>query len=162
MIVHGKSLVLGDDVNTDALHPSKFFSLDPSKVRSGFLGAIGAKEGQEPRGDLVIAGQNFGCGSSRETGAKVFQLVGIKAVVATSFARIFQRNLINLGLLALECPALQALPPGQLEDGQKIEVDLRAGRLILPTQSLPLSPLDPLHRAIIDAGGLLGYLGVGL
>lgn len=161
MKIAGKALILGDHVNTDELHPSRFFSLDDRTVRSGFLQAAAGYEqvgGSDLSGRVIVAGDNFGCGSSRETGARAFLLAGVRAVVARSLARIFSRNVRNLGLAAVECPALPALPPDV-----EVELDLARWRLLVPAGSLdlPVTPLDPLWAAVLEAGGLLPFLGLG-
>jgi 3-isopropylmalate/(R)-2-methylmalate dehydratase small subunit len=161
MRVQGKALIMGDNVNTDMLHPSRFFSLDDRTVRSGFLQAAAGYEqvgGSDLAGRVIVAGENFGCGSSRETGARVFLLAGVCAVVARSLARIFSRNVRNLGLPAVECPSLPALAPDAL-----LELDLVRGRLSVPAAALdlPLTPLDPFWVAVLAAGGLLPFLGLG-
>jgi 3-isopropylmalate/(R)-2-methylmalate dehydratase small subunit len=161
MKIQGKALVMGDNVNTDVLHPSRFFSLDDRTVRSGFLQAAAGFEqigGSARAGRVIVAGENFGCGSSRETGARAFVLAGVRAVVARSLARIFSRNVRNLGLAAVECPSLPELAPGV-----ELEVDLAHGRLVVPEASLdlPLTPLDPFWAAVLQAGGLLPFLGLG-
>ena len=159
MIIKGKALVMGDNINTDVLHPSRFFSLDNGTVRAGFLQAAEGYE-QVGRSDLsnriVIAGDNFGCGSSRETGARVFLLAGIRAIVARSLARIFSRNLRNLGLVALECPTLAALPDVDSE----VEINLETWSLEIGShgQPLRLTPLDPYWRAVMLAGGLVPFI----
>jgi 3-isopropylmalate/(R)-2-methylmalate dehydratase small subunit len=161
MTIAGKALIMGDNVNTDELHPSRFFSLDDRTVRSGFLQAKAGYEqvgGGDLSGRLIVAGTNFGCGSSRETGARAFLLAGVRAVVARSLARIFSRNVRNLGLAAVECPALPALPPDV-----EVELDLARWRLRVPAGSLdlPVTPLDPFWAAVLRAGGLLPFLGLG-
>lgn len=156
----GRALVLGDNVNTDALHPSRFYSLDDSKVRRGFLGAVSGRETQgasDVAGRIVVAGRNFGIGSSRETGARVFLLAGIQAVVAVSFARIFYRNVLNLGLAAVECPGLSGI---ELEDGAMVELNTTTGQVTAGVHRLIAEPLDPHWRRILDAGGLDRYLGL--
>lgn len=160
MRIAGKALVMGDNVNTDVLHPSRFFSLDDRTVRSGFLQAAAGYEqvgGSDLAGRVIVAGDNFGCGSSRETGARAFLLAGIRAVVARSLARIFSRNVRNLGLPAVECPSLPALAPDT-----EVEVDLEGGLLRVPSSSLelPLTPLDPFWIEVLRAGGLLPFLGL--
>jgi 3-isopropylmalate dehydratase small subunit len=114
--------------------------------------------GSDLTGRVIVAGENFGCGSSRETGARVFLLAGVRAVVARSLARIFSRNVRNLGLPAVECPSLPALAPDAL-----VELDLAHGRLSVPAAALdlPLTPLDPFWTAVLAAGGLLPFLGLG-
>ena len=161
MKIQGKALIMGDNVNTDVLHPSRFFSLDDRTVRSGFLQAAAGYEqvgGSDLTGRVIVAGDNFGCGSSRETGARAFVLAGVRAVVARSLARIFSRNVRNLGLAAVECPGLPALA-----QDVEIELDLAHGRLYAPAAALdlPLTPLDPFWAAVLEAGGLLPFLGLG-
>jgi len=159
--LQGTALIMGDNVNTDVLHPSRFFSLDDRTVRSGFLQAAAGYEqigGGDLAGRVIVAGENFGCGSSRETGARAFLLAGVRAVVARSLARIFRRNVRNLGLPAVECPSLPPLAPDVL-----VELDLAQGRLYVPAASLdlPLTPLDPFWVAVLASGGLLPFLGLG-
>lgn len=161
MRIQGKALIMGDHVNTDELHPSRFYSLDDRTVRSGFLQAAAGYEqvgGGDLSGRVIVAGDNFGCGSSRETGARAFVLAGVRAVVARSLARIFSRNVRNLGLAAVECPALPTLPPDV-----EVELDLARWRLLVPAGllDLPVTPLDPLWAAVLSAGGLLPFLGLG-
>jgi 3-isopropylmalate dehydratase small subunit len=159
-MISGPALTLGNDVNTDQLHPSKFYSLNDDKVRSGFLRAIPGREKtaeQDLSGCIVLAGRNFGCGSSRETGARVFLLAGVQAVVAVSFARIFYRNLLNLGLHAIVCPALAEVT---VEDGTTVQLDLDEHRLIAHGFSLDVDALDPHWQSVLDAGGLSAFLGL--
>jgi 3-isopropylmalate/(R)-2-methylmalate dehydratase small subunit len=160
MIVLGRALVMGSNVNTDELHPSQFYSLDDNRVRAGLMQAAKGYE-QVGAGDLsdriILAGDNFGCGSSRETGARVFVLAGVRAVVARSLARIFSRNLRNLGVPALECPTL----PDGIYEGSGVKLDLEAWRLYLPSYALdyPLKPLDPFWQEVAKARGLMSFLG---
>ena len=156
--IQGRALVLGHDVNTDELHPSRFFSLNDDTVRSGFLQAVPGRRGEDvSKGRIVVAGRNFGVGSSRETGARVFVLAGVRAVIAESFGRIFIRNLTNLGLPAIVAPGVSE----RVADGDALSVDLTASTLHLPNGSfLPLAPLDPFLDAVQRAGGLVAYLGL--
>ncbi len=156
----GQALVLGDNVNTDVLHPSQFYSLNDNNVRNGFLRAV---EGHEETADtdvsgcLVIAGANFGCGSSRETGARVFLLAGIQAVVAVSFARIFHRNVLNLGLPAFTCPELADIKPAV---GESVTLNPQTHTLQFGDNTLKLDALDPHWKRVLDAGGLAPMLGI--
>lgn len=161
MKIAGKALVMGDNINTDELHPSRFFSLDDRTVRAGFLQAASGYEqvgGGDLAGRVIVAGDNFGCGSSRETGARVFVLAGIRAVVARSLARIFSRNVRNLGLPAVECPQLPVLAPDA-----EVDLDLATGWFRVPAAGLErrLAPLDPFWASVLQAGGLLPFLGLG-
>ena len=165
MKITGRALILGDNVNTDELHPSRFFSLDDRTVRAGFLQAAAGFEqvgGGDLAGRVIVAGENFGCGSSRETGARAFLLAGVRAVVARSLARIFARNVRNLGLPALECPSLPVLAP---DTELEIDLSLTPGRLrttgAAAAIDVLLTPLDPFWAAVLEAGGLLPFLGLG-
>ena len=154
----GPALVLGDDVNTDVLHPSRFFSLDDTTVRRGFLGAIEGREDAAERdlsGRIVVAGTNFGIGSSRETGARVFVLAGIQAVIAVSFARIFHRNVLNLGLPAIACPALAEV---EVQEGAPVHLDLESGLVRVGDHVLQSEGLDPHWQRVLQAGGLAAWL----
>ncbi|MFT7623060.1 MAG: 3-isopropylmalate/(R)-2-methylmalate dehydratase small subunit [Myxococcota bacterium] len=158
--IEGPALVLGDNVNTDVLHPSKFYSLDDKKVRRGFMGAVDGREIQgqtDLSGRIIVGGQNFGIGSSRETGARVFLLAGIQAVVAASFARIYHRNVLNLGLVAVTCPALCHTRPAE---DQIVRLNLAEGRLEFGETSLATEALDPHWRQVLEAGGLMPFLGL--
>ncbi len=155
-MIAGTALVFGDDVNTDLLHPSYFYSLDDHTVRQGFLGQVAGKEHTrgEDRARIVVAGSNFGCGSSRETTMHALRMAGVKALVAESFGRIFLRNATALGLPVFEV----AGAAGFAEDGQ----DLRLGEGVLYNDAtgrvLDLPPLDPYLQGLVDAGGLVAWL----
>lgn len=158
----GRALIMGDNVNTDVLHPSRFFSLDDKTVRSGFLQAhadYASVGGSDLSGKIIVAGENFGCGSSRETGARAFLLAGVRAVVTRSLARIFSRNVRNLGLPAVECPDV----PRDLPADTELELDLVAWQLRAPALSLvvAVTPLDPYWVEVLKAGGLMPFLGLG-
>jgi 3-isopropylmalate dehydratase small subunit len=164
----GRALVLGDHVNADVLHPSQFFSLDDGRVRSGFLGALGG-ERRESAGleasdahasraaRIVVAGRNFGCGSSRETTVRSFLLAGVVAVVAESFGRLFVRNATGLGLPTWKL----AEPARDLVDGESLEIRAYDPPVLVRTSCGTrhrLVPRDPFLDAVLAAGGLLEYL----
>ena len=153
----GRAIVLGDHVDTDVLHPPSHFSLAPEKVRDGFLKHTdedGASSDHTP--SIVVAGANFGCGSSRETSVRAFLLGGVQAVVAVSFARIFYRSLWNLGLPALTCQGIT----DALRAGQEVEVDVEKGVVRVEGRREPLiaDPIDPYFLEISRAGGLVALL----
>src|SRR4029077_19147966 len=161
MILSGRALVLGDNVNTDMLHPSQFYSLDDKRVRAGFLQAASGYEeiGTHDVSDLIIlAGDTLGCGSRRETGARAFLVAGIRAIVARSLARIFSRNVRNLGLVAVEAPELSRFP----EQGAEVALDLQAWTLSIASLDLvaALNPLDNFWIAVLKAGGLTQFMGL--
>jgi 3-isopropylmalate/(R)-2-methylmalate dehydratase small subunit len=146
----------GGDVNTDMLFPGKYTytcataeeikphlleDLDP-----GFAKGVG-------KGDVILAGRNFGCGSSREQPVVGLAAVGVAAVVAASFARIFYRAAINQGLLLVECPEAAAA----YREGDRVELDPAAGRIAVGGREFRFPSLPPEILAIRDAGGLLPY-----
>lgn len=158
-VLEGRALVFGDDVNTDHLHPSMFFSLDPGQVRRGFLGAVRGREGiaeEDAVPRILVAGRHFGGGSSRETTVRALHLSGVVAVVAVGFGRIFRRNALGTGLAAVTCAEATTLA----REGELLRVDLERGLVsnAVTGRSAPLEPLDPLWHAVLRAGGLEAWL----
>ena len=146
----------GDDVNTDMLFPGKYtYSCSKAEqILPHLLEDLdpGFAKKVQP-GDVVLAGKNFGCGSSREQPVVGLKAAGIEAVVARSFARIFYRSAINQGLLLVECPeAIDAYRPGDA-----VSLDASAGRITVGTRSFSFPSLPTEILAIRDAGGLLPY-----
>ena len=146
----------GDNINTDMLFPGKYTytcstaeEIKPHLLED--LDSSFSKQVQE--GDIIFAGKNFGCGSSREQPVVGLKGVGIKAVVAESFARIFYRASINQGLLLIECPeAVKAY-----SKGDNIELDVDNGKIIVSGKMFSFPKLPEEILAIRDAGGLLAY-----
>jgi len=151
----------GDDINTDMLFPGKYTYTcsTAEEIKPHLLDDLDpsfAKNVSE--GDLIFAGKNFGCGSSREQPVIGLKAVGIAAVVAGSFARIFFRSAINQGLLLIECPeAVNAY-----REGDKVSLDVKNGTIIVGSKSFSFPKLPPEILAIRDAGGLLPYTRVKL
>jgi 3-isopropylmalate/(R)-2-methylmalate dehydratase small subunit len=146
----------GDDINTDMLFPGKYTYTcsTPEEIKPHLLEDLDPNfAGQVQAGDIIFAGKNFGCGSSREQPVVGLKAVGIAAVVAESFARIFYRAAINQGLLLIECPeAVQGY-----KDGQDVQIHLEEGKLTIGRETYHFPPLPPEIVAIRDAGGLLPY-----
>jgi 3-isopropylmalate/(R)-2-methylmalate dehydratase small subunit len=146
----------GDDVNTDMLFPGKYTYAcsKPEQIRPHLLEDLDPQFAAEVRpGDLLLAGRNFGCGSSREQPVVGLEAAGVAAVVAKSFARIFYRSAINQGLLLVECPAaVEAYRPGDA-----IELDPAAGTIAVAQQSFTFPSLPEQVLAIRRSGGLLLY-----
>jgi len=146
----------GDDVNTDMLFPGKYTYTcsTPEEIRPHLLEDLDPSfASRVQRGDIIMAGKNFGCGSSREQPVVGLRAVGIDAIVAKSFARIFYRAAINQGLVLIECPAAVEA----YRDGDPVEVDAEAGTVRVSEQAFSFPPLPPEILAIREAGGLLPY-----
>jgi 3-isopropylmalate/(R)-2-methylmalate dehydratase small subunit len=150
----GRVWRFGDDVDTDAIIPGRFLTLyDPRELaKHAFEGTRDDFAGGAREGDLIVAGRNFGCGSSREHAALALKGAGIRVIVAESFARIFYRNAINSGMLPLVCPGA-----GEIRDGQVAELDLDGGTFTVGGRRLELEPVPAFLREIVDAGGLVEY-----
>jgi len=146
----------GDDINTDMLFPGKYtYSCSTAEeIKPHLLEDLDPEfAGKVAEGDVVFAGKNFGCGSSREQPVLGLRAVGVQAIVAKSFARIFYRAAINQGLLLIECPdAVDAYKPGD-----EVQVDTEAGQIAVGGKSLAFPKLPPEILAIREAGGLLPY-----
>lgn len=148
----------GPNVDTDAIIPARYLTTtDPGELAEHCM------EGIDPgfparviKGDVMVAEQNFGSGSSREHAPIAIKAVGISCVVASGFARIFYRNAINLGLPVVECPEIVAIT----EPGDEVEVDLVTGKVTNHTRghSAQAKPFPDFMRELLDAGGLVPYL----
>ncbi|MGC4070421.1 MAG: hypothetical protein QM784_38300 [Polyangiaceae bacterium] len=157
-ILEGRALPLGDDVSTDILHPPEYFGLDEETVRRGFLAKFdpSASAWVQP-GDIIVAGRNFGCGSSREVVVRTLVLNGITAIVATSFARIFFRTCMNLGIACLSPKDAQSV--GDVARGDRLRIDLRD--FVLASEHglrVELQPLPPFLVRLRESGGIMGLL----
>jgi 3-isopropylmalate dehydratase small subunit len=157
MLISGKAWKYGDNVNTDVIFPGKYtYTLtDREEI------AAHALEDLDPTfaagvqaGDVIIAGRNWGCGSSREQAATCLKWAGVGAVVAASFARIFYRNAINNGLPAIVCPKAVAA----IEAGQPVTLDLAAGKIHCPAGVFTFEPFPPSVGQILADGGLIPHL----
>ena len=145
-----------DNINTDMLFPGKYTYTCSTvdEIRPHLLEDLDSTFSKNvEEGDIIFAGKNFGCGSSREQPTVGLKSVGIKAVVAESFARIFYRSSINQGLLLIECPdAVKAYGKGD-----KVSLDVENGKIIVRDKSFTFPKLPKEILAIRDAGGLLSY-----
>lgn len=151
----GRVWKLGADIDTDALAPGRWMKLALPELATRCLEAVRPEFAREVRaGDVIAAGPNFGVGSSREQAAAALKHLGIAAVLAPSFAGIFYRNAINLGLPVLVCARA-----GELADGERIALDLRQGIVARADGgTLACEPLPPFLWEIVAAGGLLPSL----
>jgi 3-isopropylmalate/(R)-2-methylmalate dehydratase small subunit len=146
----------GDDVNTDMLFPGKYTytCATPEEIRPHLLEDLDPDFADAVRlGDIIIAGKNFGCGSSREQPVVGLKAAGIAAVIAESFARIFYRSAINQGLVLIEAPeAVRAY-----SEGDEVRLDVEGGTIEVGGRTFSFPPLPAEILAIRDAGGLLEY-----
>lgn len=146
----------GDDINTDMLFPGKYTYTcsTPEEVKPHLLEDLDPEFADGvSEGDVLMAGTNFGCGSSREQPVLGLKAVGVAAVVAKSFARIFYRAAINQGLVLVEAPdAVEAY-----RDGDDVTLDVESGKITVGGRGFTFPPLPPEILAIRDAGGLLNY-----
>jgi 3-isopropylmalate/(R)-2-methylmalate dehydratase small subunit len=152
----GRAWVFGDRIDTDVLAPGALMKLPPDELARHCLGAVRPAFAAEVKpGDVVVAGPSFGIGSSREQAAVSLKVLGVSAVLAKSFARIFWRNAINLGLPALIFPQAD-----EIADGDRLALDLAGGAIVNETQarSYAIAPLPPNVMEIVAAGGLMERL----
>lgn len=148
----GKVWVLGDDIDTDIIIPTEYLALKTIEEmkRYGFSPLRPELAGQIGKGDIIVAGKNFGCGSSREQAPEVIKALGIRCIIAKSFARIFFRNSINNGLLLMEQPDLYE----DVREGDEITVAVNS-HVSYGEKSYPLASLPENLVEIINAGGLV-------
>lgn len=155
-IIKGRVWKYGDDVNTDVIFPGKYtYTIsDPQEMAKHALEDLDPQfAGEVEPGDIIVAGKNWGNGSSREQAVVCLKEAGVAAIVARSFARIYGRNCINNALPALTCPeAVDAI-----EDGEVIEIDMEAGEIHCAGGTFHFPPIPPNVMAIIEAGGLVPY-----
>lgn len=157
MMIRGRAWKFGDDVNTDVIMPGKYLVIrDPARIAPYVMEGLDPEFTKKAKpGDLIVAGKNFGCGSSRETAPAGLKAFGIGAVIAPTFARIFFRNAINIGLTVLECPAAAA----EIREGDTVAVDPATGRITNEStgHTWQAAPFPPFLRDLIAAGGLVPY-----
>lgn len=157
MIIRGKVFKYGDNVDTDAIMPARFLNIsDPNELAKHVMEGLDTSFASAVKpGDILVAGLNFGCGSSREHAPLALRTVGISCIIASSFARIFFRNSINLGLPVLEC----ADAVKGIEKGDILEVDLAEGKVVNVTRgfSFQAKPLPPFLLELMKSGGLVEY-----
>jgi 3-isopropylmalate/(R)-2-methylmalate dehydratase small subunit len=155
-VIRGRALKYGDNINTDVIAPPQYMELSIAEAAPYAMSALDPGFAAKVRpGDILVAGLNFGSGSSRETAPLTLRHLGIGAIVATFFARIFYRNAINLGLPVIECG-----DSARIQDQDVIEIDLEAGliRNLTRAETYSCSRLPQHIQALIKAGGLVPYL----
>ena len=154
----GKAIKYGNNVDTDVIIPARYLNTSDAKelaahcmedIDKGFVSKV-------KTGDIMVAGKNFGCGSSREHAPLAIKTVGISCIIAETFARIFYRNSINIGLPILECPDAAK----DIEDGDDISIDVISGVITNDTKgkTYQATPFPAFMQEIISAQGLINYL----
>ncbi|MCL1965251.1 MAG: 3-isopropylmalate dehydratase small subunit [Firmicutes bacterium] len=158
MITEGKAFKYGDNVDTDVIIPARYLNtFDPGALAEHCMEDIDPSfTGSVRPGDIIVAGNNFGCGSSREHAPLAIKACGVPCVIAGTFARIFYRNAINMGLSIIECPEAAA----GISAGDQVAVDLEKGIIQNNTtgKTYATKPFPLFLRRIIDAGGLLNAI----
>lgn len=152
----GRAWVFGDNIDTDALAPGLYIKGPVEELAKHCLETVDpAFASQVGVGDVVVGGRNFGMGSSREQAPQALKILGVGAVVAKSFSGIFYRNALNLGLVAVACPAIGAVNPGD-----RLVVDARAGKIenLSQNESYDCEPLPGHLMSMIEDGGLIPHL----
>jgi 3-isopropylmalate/(R)-2-methylmalate dehydratase small subunit len=154
----GKAHVYGDHVDTDRLFPGRYLHcVTPEEIQQYALEDLDPefRERVEP-GDIVFGGKQFGCGSSREQAVSCLYYVGVRSIVAESFARIYYRNCVNNGVAPVICPPMVAIT----ETGDEVSIDLACGTVTNHTKEIThtFEPLPGFLREILDAGGLVAHL----
>jgi 3-isopropylmalate/(R)-2-methylmalate dehydratase small subunit len=155
-VSQGRVWKYGDDINTDVIYAGKYTyqQLEPAERAGKALEDLDPSFAKNVKpGDVIVAGRNFGCGSSREQAAACLRHAGIQAVVARSFSRIYFRNAINLGLAVLQSPDA----PDALQNGDEIEIDFPGGRILSAGRTFTFIPLPDAVLDIVRAGGLLEW-----
>lgn len=157
MKVSGKVFKYGDNIDTDVIIPARYLtSADPGHLKEHCMEDIDQSFRERVKtGDIMVAGKNFGCGSSREHAPVAIKASGISLVIADDFARIFYRNSINVGLPILECPEAAQ----KINDGDEVEADFDTGIITDKTtgESFVSKPFPEFIKNIMANGGLVGY-----
>ena len=154
----GSVFKYGDNVDTDVIIPARYLnSSDPKELAEHCMEDIDKDFVKKvKKGDLIVADKNFGCGSSREHAPIAIKAAGVSCVIADTFARIFYRNAINIGLPILECPQASAA----IQAGDEVEVDFDTGVItdVTTGQTFSAQPFPPFIQNIIQKGGLLNSM----
>ncbi len=153
-MIEGRVIKLGDNINTDIIYPGRFLPItDPEEMaKHAFQDISNDLSSKLGKGCFIVAGNNFGCGSSREQAVTSLKYAGVGCVIAKGFARIFFRNAINHGFFIITLPTVD-----KLSDGEIITVDFAGGKILTVNEELTFPSLPPFVMEIIEAGGLINY-----
>ena len=155
MSIKGRVWKFGDNIDTDIIIPARYLAHTDPKILGSHCMEPMAPDFHEKvaKGDFIVGGSNFGCGSSREHAPIAILALGIPLVIARSFARIFYRNSFNKGLALLEADIVD-----RVKDGDLLEIDLLAGKIAGPGIDVVAKPIPPFMIELINEGGLMNYL----
>ena len=158
-IIKGKVFKVGDDIDTDQIYPGRYlYVTSPEEMAVHAMEDVIPDFYKKIEGEdwIVVAGKNFGCGSSREHAPRALLYAGVKAIVAESFGRIFYRNALNVGLPAVKCSGIVK----EVQQGSLIQINLKDGLIVLGTseKTLLIEKFPPQLLAILKSGGLIPYL----
>ncbi|MGQ9632114.1 MAG: 3-isopropylmalate dehydratase small subunit [bacterium] len=160
--IEGRAWKYGDNIDTDVIIPARYLNTsDPKELASHCLEDLDGEFADRVKpGDLIVAGSNFGCGSSREHAPLAILHAGVSCVIAKSFARIFYRNAINIGLPIVECPEAAE----HIADGDLVSVDLEKGRIenLTKSEMYSASGFPPFMQEILERGGLMAKIAASL
>ena len=156
LILQGKVWKFGDNVDTDLIIAARYLNTsEPSELAKHVMeDADPAFVDKMSRGDIIVAGENFGCGSSREHAPIALKAAGVAAVIAPTFARIFYRNAFNMGLPIFELPEA-----AEIAEGDSVRIDMHSGEVINETQQkrYRFTPIPDFMQELVDAGGLIAF-----
>jgi len=157
MMLKGRVWKYGDNVDTDVIIPARYLNTsNPRELAAHVLEGLDPKFAEKvKKGDIIVAGENFGCGSSREHAPLAIKAAGVSCVIAKSFARIFYRNAINIGLPIIEAPDAVE----RIADGDVLEIELLSGiiRNVTQDEEYRFSAFPAFIQEIIESGGLVNY-----
>lgn len=158
MKAKGRVFRYQDNVDTDVIIPARYLNtFDPKELAAHCMEDLDPEFSKKVKtGDIIVAGTNFGCGSSREHAPLAIKAAGVSCVIAATFARIFYRNAINIGLPILECPEAVAAT----EDGDELEIDFDQGKIVNRTkgQEFQAEPFPAFMKEIMAADGLINHV----
>ena len=157
MIISGKVLKYGDNIDTDVIIAARYLtSTDPAELARHCLESLDPTFSEKASSAILVAGKNFGCGSSREHAPLAIKASGAKAVIAASFARIFYRNAVNIGLPILESEEAAE----KIKEGDQLEIDLNKGEIknLTSGDTFKVNPFPPFLQEIIERGGLMNLV----
>jgi 3-isopropylmalate dehydratase small subunit len=161
MTIKGKVWKFGDDINTDEIIPARYLNItEPSKLAEHVMEDADAQFASKVvPGDMIVAGKNFGCGSSREHAPVAIKSARISCVIAASFARIFFRNAFNMGLLIFESPDASA----NVKEGDTVEIDPNKGLIknLSSGEEFKAAPIPPFMKQLVEDGGLVAHIKRG-